>query len=229
MINIAKAGVGLIKKLATTQAAGKTVKKTVELLGAGEVVEKLAEKAIAGRPDAEEVVEKVEIKTPDPEEMVEYENVVTDDATDENTEILENAEAVDKEVEVVELSVTLSETLTRRLADGDDDNGKGWQCSKYAYYLATGVRMCYGPHPDYGPCHGAGMVDYLITNLGWRECEKKNGAIFTYDSADYGHTGVVVDATTNTVNDANTLTQPLRVDTHQVDLDALGARYAEKS
>lgn len=119
-----------------------------------------------------------------------------------------------------------SETLplNRILPDGDTDNGKGWQCSKYSWFLATGIRMNYAPHPDYGPCNGNAMVDYLIQKLGWVECAKMDGAIFSYNSGQYGHTGLVKDATQNIVNDANW--QPLATGTHYLNLDAVGARYA---
>ena len=113
--------------------------------------------------------------------------------------------------------------LSRILADGDNDGGKGWQCTKYAWYLATGIRMNYTLHPDYGPCNGYEMVDYLINKLGWVECPKQNGAIFAYAAGDFGHTGIVKDAASNLVNDANW--QPLAVGTHYLNLDAVGARY----
>lgn len=113
--------------------------------------------------------------------------------------------------------------LARRLPDGDNDGGKGWQCSKYAYFLATGIRMNHKPHPDYGPCNGNAMVDYLIKNYGFVACEKQDGAIFSYNTGQYGHTGLVLDAKNNLVNDANWT--PLRVGTHYLNLDAVGARY----
>lgn len=77
--------------------------------------------------------------------------------------------------------------LSRRLGDGDNCNGKFWQCSKYSWYLGSGIVMNYAPHPDYGPCNGVDMVDYLISKLGWVECGKINGAIFSYASGKYGH------------------------------------------
>lgn len=114
--------------------------------------------------------------------------------------------------------------LNRILPDGDTDGGRGWQCSKYAWFLATGIRMNYAPHPDYGPCNGNEMVDYLISKLGWVECPKLNGAIFCYSAGAYGHTGIVKDAGSNLVNDANW--SPLAVGTHYLNLDNVGARYA---
>ncbi len=114
--------------------------------------------------------------------------------------------------------------LNRILPDGHNDNGKGWQCSKYSWYLATGITMNYAPHPDYGPVNGNAMVDYLIQKLGWVECAKMDGAIFSYNTGAYGHTGVVKDAKNNIVNDANWT--PLKVGTHYLNLDAVRARYA---
>ena len=84
--------------------------------------------------------------------------------------------------------------------------------------------MNYIPHPDYGPCDGMAMVDYLINKLGWVRCGKQNGAIFAYSAGAYGHTGMVVDADKNIVNDANWT--PLLVSTHYLNLDAVGAVYA---
>jgi hypothetical protein len=84
--------------------------------------------------------------------------------------------------------------------------------------------MNYAPHPDYGPCNGDKMVDYLIQKLGWVECTKMDGAIFSYKSGQYGHTGLVKNAVQNLVNDANW--QPLATGTHYLNLDAVGARYA---
>jgi|GEM_PF-5881446 glycosyl hydrolase family 25 len=115
--------------------------------------------------------------------------------------------------------------LSRRLADGDNDGGKGWQCSKYAYYLATGIRMNYAPHPDYGPVNGNQMVDYLVNKFGFVRCGKEAGAIFSYNSGQFGHTGVVVDSDKNIVNDANWT--PLRVSTHYLNLEAVGATYCK--
>lgn len=132
------------------------------------------------------------------------------------------AEPTDAEIEEVGQGASVN-PLSRRLADGDNDGGKGWQCSKYSWYLASGIRMNYAPHPDYGPCNGRDMVNYLVDKLGWKRCGKQNGAIFAYDTSTYGHTGMVVDAANNIVNDANW--SPLRVGTHYINLDAVGATY----
>ncbi len=146
---------------------------------------------------------------------------------EEQTEV----EAAPSEEEIVEITEELEVgqgadimPIQRILPDGDKDNGKGWQCSKYSWFLATGIRMNYAPHPDYGPCNGDKMIDYLIQKLGWVECTKMDGAIFGYNSGQYGHTGIVKDAKNNIVNDANW--NPLAVGTHYLNLDAVGARYA---
>lgn len=146
---------------------------------------------------------------------------------EEQTEV----EAAPSEEEIVEITEELEVgqgadimPIQRILPDGDKDGGKGWQCSKYSWFLATGIRMNYAPHPDYGPCNGNKMIDYLIQKLGWVECTKMDGAIFGYNSGQYGHTGIVKDAKNNIVNDANW--NPLAVTTHYLNLDAVGARYA---
>ncbi len=125
---------------------------------------------------------------------------------EEQTEV----EAAPSEEEIVEITEELEVgqgadimPIQRILPDGDKDGGKGWQCSKYSWFLATGIRMNYAPHPDYGPCNGNKMIDYLIQKLGWVECTKMDGAIFGYNSGQYGHTGIVKDAKNNIVNDAN--------------------------
>ena len=134
-----------------------------------------------------------------------------------------NTEAEKEATEKYEGQGAFVNPLDRRLPDGDTDNGKGWQCSKYSYYLATGIRMNYAPHPDYGPCNGCDMVNYLITNCGYKQCGKMNGAIFAYSAGSYGHTGMVVDAANNIVNDANWV--PLTVSTHYLNLESVGAVY----
>ena len=103
------------------------------------------------------------------------------------------------------------------------ENIKVHNCSKYAYYLGTGIVMHYAPHPDYGPCNGNQMVDYLCKNYGFVRCGKIAGAIFSYNVGQYGHTGMVLDPTNNIVNDANWA--PLAVGTHYINLDAVGAIY----
>ena len=109
--------------------------------------------------------------------------------------------------------------LNRILPDGS------WagQCSRYAWYLASGVLMNYAPHPDYGPCNGNQMVDYIVNKLGWVRCGKMDGAIFAYNAGEFGHCGIVKSAKDNTVNDSNWT--PHKVSTHYLNLDAVGAVY----
>ena len=66
-------------------------------------------------------------------------------------------------------------------------------------------------------------MNYLIKNCGYKKCSKRNGAVFSYDAGKYGHTGMVLDANKNLVNDANW--SPLRVGTHYINLEAVGATY----
>lgn len=223
-LNFGKAALAAVGKLVgaragqkvAEQTVKKTVEKTVELLGTGEVVEKIAEVATAvGSPEASTDFSEPSVPEPAPAEPPASSEPPAPDPM--------------PEAPAPTPTPPTPPTLSRVLPDGDNDGGKGWQCSKYAWYLATGVRMNYAPHPDYGPCHGAAMVDYLITNLGWRECEKKTGAIFAYNDPQFGHTGAVVDASRNLVSDANTLARPLAVDTHVLPLDSLHARYAEEA
>jgi hypothetical protein len=122
------------------------------------------------------------------------------------------AEPTDEEINEIGQGGNV-DPLARVLPDGDNDNGKGWQCSKYSWYLASGVRMNYAPHPDYGPCNGNDMVDYLVDKLGWVRCGKEKGAIFSVMTGQYGHTGIVLDPATNRINNANWT--PLKVSTNQ--------------
>lgn len=146
-------------------------------------------------------------------ELITPKHTVNDRQTDEKAEPIEG--------EIVEVGQGADvNPLTRRLPDGT------WfgQCTRYAWYLGSGIKMNYIPHPDYGPCDGVTMVDYLVNKLGWVRCGKQNGAIFAYSAGAYGHTGMVVDADKNIVNDANWT--PLLVSTHYLNLDAVRAVYA---
>lgn len=234
-LNLGKILAKAARKIASAKyaadGAGKVAKKTVELLGSGEVVEKLTEVASSPTPPSAEPAPTpnppaTPPDSPDPTPSQDTASVTTPEPSSSPGPSPSPTPLPAPPVTLEPLAPPPI-TLTRILPDGDNDEGKGWQCSKYAYYLATGTRMNYAPHPDYGPCHGADMVDYLITNLGWRECEKKNGAIFAYSDPQFGHTGVVLDASQNLVSDANTISRPLAVDTHILNLDSLGARYAE--
>lgn len=124
-------------------------------------------------------------------------------------------------------SVTLDQVKVRRLPDGDTDYGKGWQCSKYTAYLATGQREYSYAHPDYGPVNGKDVVDWLIKNFSWKEISSPvEGAIGSGGwNTLYGHTAEFlywVSDGVAMVSDANYV--PLTVDTHT--LNVTGWRWA---
>lgn len=117
---------------------------------------------------------------------------------------------------------TLETVLDRRLPDGDTDGGRGWQCSKYTAYLATGKREYSTTHPDYGPRNGKDIAAWLVNNYGWKYIETPvAGAIGSGGfNTKYGHTAMFLYATgahTAMVNDANYV--PLTVATHNMNID----------
>lgn len=116
---------------------------------------------------------------------------------------------------------TIDDVIARRLPDGDTDNGKGWQCSKYTAYLATGKREYSNTHPDYGPVNGKDIAAYLVKYYGWKYTDTPvEGAIGSGGfNTTYGHTVMYLYSTgTNTamVNDANYV--PLTVATHNMNI-----------
>lgn len=118
-------------------------------------------------------------------------------------------------------SVTLEAVKSRRLPDGDNDYGKGWQCSKYAAYLATGRREYSTAHPDYGPVNGKNLAKWLVDNFGWEYTDEPvEGAIGSGGfNTLYGHTAMFLYWTGNNtamVNDANYV--PLAVSTHNMNI-----------
>lgn len=118
-------------------------------------------------------------------------------------------------------STTLEEVKKRRLPDGDTDGGRGWQCSKYTAYLATGRREYSSAHPDYGPVNGKDVAAYLVKNYDWKYIDKPvEGAIGSGGfNTLYGHTAEYLYSTgTNTamVSDANYV--PLTVATHNMNI-----------
>ena len=142
--------------------------------------------------------------------------IMNEDApTDEET-IKANDEAVG-----LGGSVTLSQVIARRLPDGDNDGGRGWQCSKYTAYLATGKREYSSAHPDYGPVNGKDIASWLVKNYGWKYTDKPvEGAIGSGGfNTQYGHTAMYLYSTgsnTAMVNDANWT--PLKVATHNMNI-----------
>lgn len=118
-------------------------------------------------------------------------------------------------------STTLEAVKSRRLPDGDTDNGKGWQCSKYTAYLATGRREYSQSHPDYGPVNGKDVVAWLVKNYGWKYIDTPvEGAIGSGGfNTLYGHTAEYLYSTganTAMVSDANFV--PLTVATHSMNI-----------
>lgn len=118
-------------------------------------------------------------------------------------------------------STTLNQVIARRLPDGDNDNGRGWQCSKYTAYLATGRREYSSGHPDYGPVNGKDIAGWLVRNYGWKYTDKPvEGAIGSGGfNTQYGHTAMYLYSTganTAMVNDANY--KPLTVATHNMNI-----------
>lgn len=142
--------------------------------------------------------------------------IMNEDApTDEQT-IKDNEEATGQGG-----SVTLETVKSRRLPDGNNDNGRGWQCSKYTAYLATGKKDYSSAHPDYGPVNGKDVAAYLVKNYGWQYTDKPvEGAIGSGGfNTLYGHTAEYLYSTgTNTamVSDANYV--PLTVSTHNMNI-----------
>lgn len=116
---------------------------------------------------------------------------------------------------------TLDQVIARRKPDGDTDGGRGWQCSKYTAYLATGKREYSSTHPDYGPVNGKDIANWLVKNYGWKYIDTPvEGAIGSGGfNTKYGHTAMYLYSTgTNhaMVNDANYI--PLTVATHDMDI-----------
>ena len=116
---------------------------------------------------------------------------------------------------------TLEQVIARRLPDGDTDGGKGWQCSKYTAYLATGRREYSSTHPDYGPVNGKDVASWLVKNYGWKYIDiPVEGAIGSGGfNTQYGHTAMYLYSTgsnTAMVNDANYV--PLKVSTHNMNI-----------
>lgn len=133
----------------------------------------------------------------------------------------ETIEANDKEATGQGAYTTLDQVKARRKPDGDNDGGRGWQCSKYTAYLATGKKDYSSAHPDYGPVNGKDVAAYLVKYYGWQYIDKPvEGAIGSGGfNTIYGHTAMYLYSTgTNTamVNDANYT--PLAVSTHNMNI-----------
>lgn len=116
---------------------------------------------------------------------------------------------------------TLDQVIARRKPDGDTDGGRGWQCSKYTAYLATGKKDYSSAHPDYGTVNGKDVAAYLVKYYGWKYTDKPvYGAIGSGGfNTTYGHTAMYLYSTganTAMVNDANYV--PLTVGTHNMNI-----------
>ena len=142
--------------------------------------------------------------------------IMNDDAPTDDATIKEFEDA-----EGLGAATTIDQVIARRLPDGDTDNGKGWQCSKYTAYLATGRREYSAAHPDYGPVNGKDVAGWLVKNFGWKYIDTPvKGAIGSGGfNTKYGHTAMYLYSTganTAMVNDANAV--PLTVSTWNMNI-----------
>lgn len=117
---------------------------------------------------------------------------------------------------------TIDQILGRRLADGNNDNGNGWQCSRYTAWLATGQWSYNQYHPDYGPVNGKDIAQWLVDYYGFKYIDHPvQGAIGSGGfNTKYGHTVMYLYSTganTAMVNDANFV--PLTVATHNMNIE----------
>lgn len=153
--------------------------------------------------------------------MEQYEDAIYRIMNEDAPTDQETIEANDKEATGQGAYTTLDQVKARRKPDGDNDGGRGWQCSKYTAYLATGKKDYSSAHPDYGPVNGKDVAAYLVKYYGWQYIDKPvEGAIGSGGfNTTYGHTAMYLYSTgTNTamVNDANYT--PLAVSTHNMNI-----------
>lgn len=142
--------------------------------------------------------------------------IMNEDAPTDEATIKENEEPMGQGA-----YTTLNQVIARMRADGDNDGGRGWQCSKYTAYLATGKKDYSSKNPDYGPVNGKDVAAYLVKNYGWQYIDKPvKGAIGSGGfNTKYGHTAMFLYSTgsnTAMVNDANYT--PLTVSTHNMNI-----------
>lgn len=140
-----------------------------------------------------------------------------DKPTDESVEAENDEEATGQG-----FYTTIEEVLGRQLADGNNDNGHGWQCSRYTGWLGTGKWSYSSSHPDYGPVNGKDVASWLVKNYGYKYIDNPiKGAIGSGGfNTLYGHTAMYLYSTgsnTAMVNDANYV--PLTVSTHSMNID----------
>lgn len=153
--------------------------------------------------------------------MEQYEDAIYRIMNEDAPTDQETIEANDKEATGQGAYTTLDQVKARRKPDGDNDGGRGWQCSKYTAYLATGKKDYSSKNPDYGPVNGKDVAAYLVKYYGWQYTDKPvEGAIGSGGfNTTYGHTAMYLYSTgTNTamVNDANYT--PLAVSTHNMNI-----------
>lgn len=139
-----------------------------------------------------------------------------DKPTDELTQAVYNEDAVG-----LGFYTTINDILSRRLPDGNNDGGNGWQCSRYTAWLATGKWSYSALHPDYGPVNGKDVAAWLVRNYGFKYIDQPvEGAIGSGGfNTQYGHTAMYLyptGANTAMVNDANYV--PLTVSTHNMNI-----------
>ena len=137
--------------------------------------------------------------------------------TDETTEDAHNEDQVG-----LGFYTTIEEVLGRMLQDGNNDNGLGWQCSRYTGWLGTGQWSYSSAHPDYGPRNGKDMAQWLVDNYGYKYIDQPvRGAIGSGGfNTLYGHTALYLYSTganTAMVQDANYV--PLTVSTHNMNIE----------
>ena len=142
--------------------------------------------------------------------------IMNEDAPTDEATIKENEEPTGQGA-----YTTLDQVIARMRADGDNDGGRGWQCSKYTAYLATGKKDYSSKNPDYGPVNGKDVAAYLVKYFGWKYVDKPvKGAIGSGGfNTKYGHTAMFLYSTgsnTAMVNDANYT--PLAVSTHNMNI-----------
>ena len=147
--------------------------------------------------------------------------IMNEDAPTDETIVKEYANGWEGD-EGLGASTTLDTVISRRKPDGDNDNGNGWQCSKYTAYLATGRKDYSSAHPDYGPVNGKNVAQWLHDNFGWKYIDTPvEGAIGSGGfNTLYGHTAMFlywVSDGVAMVNDANYV--PLTVATHPMNVD----------
>lgn len=159
----------------------------------------------------------------------EYTKKFIEDANDALYRIMNQDKPTDETVEADNdepmgqgFYTTIDDVIGRRLVDGNNDGGNGWQCSRYTAWLATGKWSYSSAHPDYGPVNGKDMAAWLVKNYGYKYIDKPvEGAIGSGGfNTLYGHTVMYLYATgehTAMVNDANYV--PLTVSTHSMNID----------